>query len=282
MLDKNQRVVLTGEIKLPYEKDGSSPYNDTVVTDARTKSRRAHSRFFFTWNVNEFVLWESSTERVGSEDQYKSWTVTRVYKESHLDIAPTLLAVQSFLDRLLKEFADILRGTSPIGVKLPDERFIDMLESYLKMPIVLTFEQLVISYNTPVFRRDLDKRMREEQGWVITDDAEGAQENLENASKFACYALIIKLVFHEALLKRYRPKILSLVVPEHIESGEQLRLHLEKFFAEAKKVTGDYETVFGEDHRAIGNRIPFYSDRAVAHWRELINQINKFDFSKLD
>ena len=42
-----------------------------------------------------------------------------------------------------------------------------------------------------------------------------------------------------------------------------LRLHLEGYTVEAKKVTGDYATVFGEDHSSIGNRIPFYSDHAV-------------------
>jgi type I restriction-modification system DNA methylase subunit len=40
--------------------------------------------------------------------------------------------------------------------------------------------------------------------------------------------------------------------------------------------------VFGEDYGSIGNRIPFYSDHAVPHWRTLINQIHRFDFSKLD
>ena len=33
---------------------------------------------------------------------------------------------------------------------------------------------------------------------------------------------------------------------------------------------------------AIGNRIPFYSDKAVPHWRTLIDQIHDFDFSLLD
>ncbi len=37
-----------------------------------------------------------------------------------------------------------------------------------------------------------------------------------------------------------------------------------------------------EDHKAVENRIPFYSDTATPHWRELINQIHKFDFSKID
>ena len=57
---------------------------------------------------------------------------------------------------------------------------------------------------------------------------------------------------------------------------------MERYFAEAKTVTQDYETVFGEDHAALGNRIPFYSDAAVVHWRALIEQIHEVDFSRLD
>jgi len=283
LLDKNRKIVLTGEVKLPYAKDGNTPYNDAVVRGARSKAQKAASRFFFTWNVNEFVLWETTPEKDFLQEQkYKSWHVTTVHKESHLDIAPTLQTIQIWLGKFLEEFSEILRGTAPIGIKPPDEKFIDILESSLRMPSMLNYEELLLLYNMPSFKRDLDKWMRDEQGWTILDDPQGISDNLERASKFSCYALVNKLVFHEALLKRYGAKMDSLTVPEHIDTGDNLRLHLEKYFAEAKNVTADYETVFGEDHKAIGNRIPFYSDSAVPHWRELINQIHKFDFSKLD
>jgi methylase of polypeptide subunit release factors len=108
------------------------------------------------------------------------------------------------------------------------------------------------------------------------------RDNLERAAKYACYALVNKLVFHEALLKRYGGKMAKLSAPEHLDQGEKLRLHLARHFQEAKKVTDDYETVFGEDHTGIGNRIPFYSDKAVPHWQTLIGQIHAFDFSLLD
>ncbi|GAG30480.1 unnamed protein product, partial [marine sediment metagenome] len=171
---------------------------------------------------------------------------------------------------------------APIGYKAPDEKFTEALEASLHLPIKLNLEQLCELYQEPRFKSELDRWMREEQGWTIYSDPEGIQDNLERASKFACYALVNKLVFHEALLKRYRAKMNRLAIPDHIDAGEKLRLHLEGYFAEAKNTTGDYETVFGEEHRSIGNRIPFYSDNAVPHWRTLINEIHKFDFSKLD
>jgi len=283
LLDKDQRVVLTGEVKLPYRKNGGSPYNAEFVKDARSKALRAEVGFFFTWNVNEFVLWQITRGKTSWRDQnYKSWEVTSVHREGQLELPMTIHAVQAWLPRFLNEFAQILRGTAAIGRKSPDEKFIEALESSLRMPILLNIAELHDHYKNPRLRSILDKWMREEQGWIIYNDPERIRENLERASKFACYALVNKLVFYEALLKRHRSEMEKLSLPEHIDTGEGLRGHLERFFALAKTVTGDYETVFGEDHTAVGNRIPFYSDSAVSHWRELINQIHKFDFSKLD
>jgi len=283
LLDKDQRIVLTGEVKLPYRQDGGSPYNASVVRDARTKARRAKASLFFTWNVNEFVLWETEATKISwQEEKYRSWEVTSIHREGHLELPMTAHSIRAWLSVFLSEFAQIIRGTAIIGVKPPDEKFTEALESFLHMPIILCLEELDMLYKKPSFKVELDKWMREEQGWVIYDDPEGIRDNLERTSKFACYALVNKLVFHEALLKRYGSSMSKLNVPGHIDTGEKLRLHLEGYFSEAKTVTRDYETVFGEEHASLGNRIPFYSDSAVVHWHELVEQIHQFDFSKLD
>jgi len=283
LLDRNSSIVLTGEVKLPYNKDGGSPLNAAVVRDARAKARRAGSRFFFTWNVNEFVLWETElTDASWQGQKYRSWEVTQVHREGHLDLPMTVHAIRVWLDDFLHEFARIVHGDAVIGHKSPDEKFIETLESSLRLPIQLTLEAVAERYQKPRSRSEIDRWMREEQGWVIYGDPEGVRDNLERAAKFACYNLVNKLVFHEALLKRYGDRMEKLSVPEHIDAGEPLRLHMEKYFAEAKTVTQDYETVFGEDHAALGNRIPFCSDTAVVHWRALIEQIHEVDFSRLD
>lgn len=283
LLDKNQVIVLTGEVKLPYRKDGGSPYNAAVVKDARAKAQRAGAAFFFTWNVNEFVLWETEPSASGWQGQnYRAWKVTSVHRDTHMAQPMTIAAIQGWLALLLNDFAKVLRGTVPIGHRLPDEIFIEMLESALRLPILLNLDELGAVYKLPRGKADLDRWMRDDQGWIIYDDPEGVRDNLERASKFACYALVNKLVFYEALLKRHGAKLDQINIPKHLDTGEALRHHLEGYFAEAKKVTGDYETVFGEDHKSVGNRISFYSDAAVPHWRELINQIHEFDFSKLD
>jgi hypothetical protein len=284
ILDRNRQVALTGKIKLPYQKDGNSPYNSTVVEEARKKAHRSGAKFFFTWNVNEFVLWETSPRKFSSlqEQNFKKWEVTAIHSEDHFELPLTFHALHQFLSEFLEDFARIVRGAAAIGIKTPDEKFIAALESSLKAPIALTVEALQGLYAKPRFKRDLDQWMCIEQGWTIPADEKGVGENLERAAKFACYCLVIKLVFHEALHKKYVQRMDKLAVPEHIGAGEQLRTHLLGCFEDAVKVTGDYETVFGEDVSSQGGLIPFYADRAVPYWRELINQIHDFDFSKLD
>ncbi len=282
LLDKNQVRVLTGEVKLPFQTDGGSPYNGAVVQDARKKAILAGVRFFFTWNVNEFVLWETESAKAPLGDRkYKSWPVTLIHKPEHLEVSSTIHALKTWLETFLTEFANIYLGAATLGTQLPDEKFLQMLETALHLPIIYTQDELEERYKKPKLKADLDQWMKA-KGWLIVDDPEGVRDNLDRAAKYACYALVNKLVFHEALLKRYAGKIAKLSAPEHLAQGEDLRLHLEGYFQEAKEVTADYETVFGEDHTGIGNRIPFYADRAVPHWRTLINQIHDFDFSHLD
>ncbi len=239
-------------------------------------------RFFFTWNVNEFVLWETDSAEAPLKDrQFRSWPVTQVHKAHHLEASSTIQALKTWLSDFLSEFAKIHHGVALLGTQLPDEKFLRILEAALHQPIFDTLDELEDRYEKPKLKAELDQWMRT-KGWLIVDDPEGVRDNLERAAKYACYAMVNKLVFHEALLKRYADKMERLSVQDHVDKGEDLRLCLAKFFLQARAVTDDYETVFGEDHSEIGNRIPFYSDHAVSYWRDLINQIHDFDFSRLD
>ena len=283
LLDRDRRPVLTGEVKLPYESQGGTPFNEQVVSDARAKAKRAGAGFFFTWNVNQFVLWEPFAPRTArTQRPYRAWQVTSVHKPDHLYLPMTVQAIRTWLTSFLAEFAKVIQGVAPLGLKRPDEQFTDRLEFALHLPTALTHEELTERYKKPRAKLEIDTWMREDLAITITDDPEGVRDNLERAARFACYALVNRLVFYEALLKRFGRTMEPLSVPDHIGTGEALRLHLAQQFLRAIMATHDYETVFGEEHGAFGNRVPFYSDHAVPHWREIVTQIHEFDFSKLD
>ena len=57
--DQKDRLVLAGEVKLPGTPEGMNAYNSDLVDDSFHKASRAGAEFFFTWNVNKFVLFDS-------------------------------------------------------------------------------------------------------------------------------------------------------------------------------------------------------------------------------
>lgn len=184
--------------------------------------------------------------------------------------------------KFLHEAARILKSGVVVGDRTPDIKFVEALESALTLPIRHTSEAITKLYSSkPIFKRDLDQWMVS-LGWAIVSDAEGQRELLERAAKFGCYLLVNKLVFHEALLKKYGKSLEPLKAPPEITTGDERQMRLQTFFAEAREVTGDYETIFGDVQTDMGRRIPFYADAAVPGWRSLIDQIHEFDFSKLD
>ena len=120
--------------------------------------------------------------------------------------------------------------------------------------------------------------MREEQGWPIVGDR---YELLGRAARFACYAVANKLVFYDALRKRFSD-LPELTIGNTITTGEGLTDQLSTFFDIARDTTGDYETVFGSMAADTGARLPFYDDTVVGHWRQFAGQLGRFDLSRLD
>jgi hypothetical protein len=283
LIDRHGDPLLTGEVKLPDAPDGGSPYRLEVVKDAQQKALSAGVKFFFTWNVNECVLWETATAGAGLKDRaYERWVVATITNRVQLDAAPVQATIHEWLVKFLHDAARILKAGKVGGGRTPDIKFVEALESALTVPIRHTHESLAKLYVTkPTFKRDLDQWMVS-LGWMIVGDSDGVQELLERAAKFGCYLFVNKLVFHEALLKKYGKSLDPLNAPPEITTGDDLQMRLQHFFAEAKQVTGDYETIFGDDPKDMGRRIPFYADAAVQGWRSLIEQIHEFDFSKLD
>src|SRR5882762_2945091 len=54
-----KELILAGEVKLPGTVDGRNAYHSALVEDSYQKASRAGAEFFFTWNVNKFVLFDA-------------------------------------------------------------------------------------------------------------------------------------------------------------------------------------------------------------------------------
>jgi len=269
---------LTGEIKFPDRPDGQSPYSAALVEDAFEKANAKGVEYFFTWNVNRFVLWKTFEARKAVADRdLEHFNVTSIHRREDLTSPGVQAEVRGFLTQFLGRFARILEGTEPIRSRPLDEKFIQVLESALERPILQTHNAVSHRYSVDrQFARDLDAWMRGSQGWLISKDPQIVRDNLERAAKFTCYVLVNKIVFQQALRRKF--SLRKIRIPESVTSAAQLQEVFRASFEEAKRVSHDYETVFDGD---FGDTLPLLEDATVISWREFLREIEGFDFGKI-
>src|SRR3970040_1954397 len=54
------KLALCGEVKLPGSPQGRSPFDPALMKDAFEKATNENCRYFFTWNVEELVVFDRS------------------------------------------------------------------------------------------------------------------------------------------------------------------------------------------------------------------------------
>ncbi len=77
-------------------------------------------------------------------------------------------------------------------------------------------------------------------GW--THSEETLVVDLERAAKTSCYRLVNKLMFYNALRRRYSDKLPAIAFGPLEDTGEKMRQALNEFFEKAIWASGDYET----------------------------------------
>lgn len=281
LLGKNRKANFTGEVKMPGTRDGRSPLNESVVVDAHEKANAIGVEYFFTWNVNDCVLWntfekgKSITER---HIEFLKALPAPIAKAGDVSDPRVEMQIDDFLERLLERCAAVLSGERPIA-RLPlDEKFIRVWELAIFPIVQETHAALSRQYiSDPAFKRALDKWMVEEQGSIPSKDEAIMRENLERAAKFSSYVLANKIVFYQALRRQF-PDLRALDISDAIRTADALGVYLLDAFDHATEITKDYETVFAGD---FGDGLPLLSANAVDFWRDLLNDTGKFDFTEI-
>jgi hypothetical protein len=279
LYDRDGNKALTGEAKMPDDPEGRSPYAESVVQDAFVKASDAGARYFFTWNVNRFVLWDPSKVKLPIlQRQCRDFPLFTLRSREEV-ASPTVSHKlrNEFLPKLLEELAALYRGETPFGILPPDQRFILMLEAFLERPLELTrFEIHRLWQHNKGFRRDLTEWAVKQQKWTIPKDDIALQDLLDRAAKQCCHVLANKLIFYEALRRRFPLKPIQ--VPTNVDSVDRIYGHLTEHFEHAQKVTDDYETIFWPDY---GAKVPLLALGAIDAWKAVIEQIALFDLRNL-
>ncbi|WP_324664234.1 N-6 DNA methylase [Dehalococcoides mccartyi] len=278
LFDRQGKPVCVFELKLPDKSDGRSPRYLPVVTKTHETADAMGADYFVTWNVNSAVLWKTYIpgrapyER--SLTQYPS--ITTIYASEALDLPNVEAELKQWLKSFLEELGRIATGIILLPPQPLDEGFIQAVQSYLEPLLVGKIAaELQRHYKADrVFAKGLRQWAVNDQGWTWDDSMQGLPDSLSRTARLACLMLVDKIVFYEAMRKVYAG-LPTLSLPVSIVTGEQLRTRLNDVFARAMKI--DYETVFTEE---LVDTIPFVADEAVELWREMVEDVERYDFTR--
>ena len=273
--------VLTGEIKMPDSAQGNHPLNADLVEDALDKAFRAGVQYCFTWNVRQFVLFDSHIQGVPFAQRHIEGPTNVVEASVSDDVRPDGAqdAIKGFWERFLEQFAELINGRRAFEPSPLDQRFIGWLEGALEDPIAHTEDALASLSRTDSELNDRLNLWMLSQGWEPSSQPEQRKQNLARASRLSCYILLTRLVFYQVMRRRFRQ--MPLLSLGGVSTPDQLREVLDARFDEAVRYSHDYETVFVPDENDLGYTIPFMPTTAPRDWARLFQRIEEFDFSSL-
>lgn len=266
--------VICGELRLP-DHPLADPWHPDNLLDAINKATIRGCQWAFTSDCRTFLLID--TRLTGPP-------LTRIVQEvdllpfsdrRELDSATFLVRVQeSWLD-VLREVAPTLAGLRTPAGMAPDTLFINALRALLSAPVAAIRDELNRRrLSDPSFEQRLVEWMVDEQGWAHAPEKWEAE--VLRAAQLTAYVFATRLVFYEAL-RRSQPALPALGLPD----GATARIAqavFREYFAQARDLSGDYDTLFDWDTVA---EFALIADVSVPAWQRVIAHIGMFNVSDI-
>ncbi len=275
------KLALCGEVKLPGTPEGRSPYDDAVYQDAAQKADNAAVRFFFTWNVNVFVLWDRSQwDKPILERRVREWKLgltlagpEDVARAENLEFIRT-----RFLPDLLRDLGDIYTGRRRDWTMPADDIFVRSLESHLDWPVQLATAYLI---DRTERSRPFDAKVQQwlaDQDWIfVRNDADQWRDALTNMAKTLAYVWANRLIFYKALRARFSD-LPRLQLKRSVTAAADASAAFDRYFQKAVDRSGDYETLLIPHAPDWASAIVFDAPNALDAWRGLLRGIESVDF----
>lgn len=279
--DKAGKLLLTGEVKMP----GGPPAFDTeLIEDAQRKADHANVQYFFTWDVNRFVLWDRYQQQKSLLDRRVNVWNTRLNLASAQEVArPEILGAiaKKFLPGLIADVSDILTGARRDWALPPDEIFLRSLESHLDWPVTLLRAYLFTNANASrEFDQNLQQWMTAQGRQFLRNQPENWRDAVDNAARTLAYVWTNRFIFYKALRARF-PELPQLELGPAVRAPERAIHRIRELFARATEVSGDYETLLFPREKDWANDLIFAPEGAVDAWRGFLKGIEAVDFSQV-
>jgi len=281
--DHSGKLVLCGEVKIPGTPEGRSPYDAKLCEDAEAKASNAGVQFFFTWNVNTFVLWDRSlwnepllNRRIWQRQLGRTLSGPEdVAREDSLNF----IKIQ-FLPDLLCDLADFLSERRRDWLP-PDDIFIRSLESHLDWPVQLAYAYILErSEENKSFDRQVQQWMTDQDWIFIRALHEEWSKAVNNMAKTLAYVWANRLIFYKALRARFT-NLPKMNIKASVKRPEDAMEVFNGFFQRAVEQSGDYEPLLMPDAKDWATALVFQAPGALDAWRGLLRGIEPIDFSEV-
>ncbi len=263
------KLMFNAEFKRPTTIEGRSPRNIEVVNDAFLKANTNNipSRFFVTSNFNETIIWDNSdnTKPLISRDVYTINLENKVKNDIDFNKNDIKAEIKSKMQALAEYIRDLYNGTKKAYYKPLGDSFILGLNDHLNTAVD------VVKKYVP---ENILKNWWDEQGYepkVIFED-----EDKEKISRYSLYVFANKIVFYYVLKRSF--KSIGDIKVNDDGNIKDLEDEINNDFINAKKISGDYETVF-ENNDA--DKILFMDDEELYPISLLIKFLKEYDFTRL-
>lgn len=282
LVDRRGSPLVSGELRLPDHPEGHTPDVFTLVEDAHQKAVDLGVKYFFTWNINDAIVWTTddlSHQGLGLMDRrHRFYDVTDIANRRELDDPAVEEKLRAWWRTFLRDLADSLAGRAPARVLPLDEQFVALLEVALKPVIRAVHQGLARRFVADLaFARQLNRWMIRDQQWTFESPDKMRTVGIAAAAKLAAYTLMVRLVFYEALRRQF-PILAGLNVPARVGTASELDVYLQEAFRQAQTTSGDYDTIFTFD---FADSLALIDDSVVASWSRLIASIDRYDFTAL-
>jgi methylase of polypeptide subunit release factors len=277
----SNRVLLTGEVKLP---GNTSAFDSKLVKDAHDKAEEAVVQYFFTWDVNTFVLWDRKLwDKPLLERRIKVWSL-RLDLGSAQEVArpETLEHIEKqFLPDLLRDLSDIVSGRRRDWALPPDEVFLRSLESHLDWPVTLLRQYLYKTADSDkTFDGEVQEWMASKELQVRRSQPDEWRKSLDTAARSLVYIWTNRFIFYKALRARFSD-LPKLELGPNIKSPLQAKRRFDELFQRAVERSGDYESLLFPQRYDWGNELVFTPSGAVDAWRAFLRGIESVDFREV-
>lgn len=268
---------LCGEIRLP-DHSNASPLDFENLHNAVSKAMAHGCRWAFTSDSRSlFLIDTAQTGSLITKIVHKE-VLGDTFRRDDLDDPAILARVSKAWVNAFHDLAPIITGMAKPAGMAPDALFVEALRELMSAPVAAIRDAMNHQrVSSATFQGDLIEWMVDEQGWAH-DPAKWELE-VNRAAKLTAYVFVTRLMFYEAL-RRSKPQLDTLALPPYPSNNAKLASQMLQFqFDEARRISGDYETLFSWDRVS---QYALIADACVPFWRRMIQHIEHFDLSTID